>query len=137
MRNIVDSYGKNAGKIWTTLETQGSLSENKLIKTTKLDEDEFYAAVGWLARENKIIKQGSVYRLGQSRTNWSKTIGRNAGKIWKTLENWGEVDAPYLPTLTNLTVRDAYSALGWLAKEGKLHAKWVKPKKPQMKFKIR
>lgn len=132
MVNVIDTYGKNAGRIWDTLETQGSLTPNKLMKTTKLDEDDFYAAIGWLAKENKICKTGSKYTLGT--TNLNTKIGRNAGKIWKTLNEIGYIDAPYLPRLAGVTQNDAYTAVGWLAREGKLNARKVKPKTPQIKF---
>ena len=102
------------------------------MKTTKLDEDDFYAAIGWLAKENKICKTGSKYNLGT--TNLNKKIGRNAGKIWKTLNEIGYIDAPYLPRLAGVAQNDAYTAVGWLAREGKLNARKVKPKTPQVKF---
>ena len=132
MVNVIDTYGKNAGRIWDTLETQGSLTPNKLMKTTKLNEDDFYAAIGWLAKENKICKTGSTYNLGT--TNLNKKIGRNAGKIWKTLNEIGYIDAPYLARLAGVTQNDAYTAVGWLAREGKINAKKIKPKTPQIKF---
>ena len=135
MRNIVNTYGMNAGKVWGTLEHNGSLTANKIMNATKLKENDFYVAVGWLVKENKICKTGTRYNLGE--TNLKVNVGKNAGKIWETLEQMGDVDAPYLPRLAGITPKDAYSAVGWLAKEGKINAKAVKPKTPQLKFAVK
>lgn len=135
MRNILEKVDQNAGKVWKTLDTHGSLILNKLIETTKLKEEEFYAAVGWLARENKIYTDGIAFKLGE--TNLIDKIGVNAGKIWDILRTWGEVDAFYLPKLAKLTNEDAYCALGWLAKEGKIKVKKVKPIWPQILFELK
>ena len=133
MTKIVNNFGKNAGKVWATLETHGPLTQNKLMKKTKLDEYDFYVAVGWLAKENKICKNGSRYVIGN--TNLEPKVGKNAGKIWKTLNKIGYVDEPYLPKLAGISnTNDAYTAIGWLAREGKIEAKTVKPKKPQTKY---
>ena len=132
MRDIEEYYGANAGKIWKVLEKHGNLTENKLIKNTRLCEEDFYAAIGWLARENKIYKSGAWYGLGES--NLTNKIGENAGKLWKTLETWNEIDHYYLPKLAGINEKDAYYALGWLAKEGKIKAKKFTPKTPQIKY---
>jgi hypothetical protein len=135
MRNILEKVGPNAGKIWKTLDTQGSLKQARLLETTRLNEGELYAAVGWLARENKICKERMLYKLG--RTNLNNKIGNDAGKIYKVLQTWGEVDATYIPRLSGLNTRDAYCALGWLAREGKLKAKTVRPTEPQIKVELK
>ena len=132
MENKIEEFGLIAGKIWWTLDTHGSLTQTDLMKKTKFKEDEFYAAVGWLARENKICKDGPLYKLGE--TNLTDKIGRDASKLWDILQICGDIDVTYIPKLAEVTERDAYSALGWLAKEGKLKAKNVKPKKPQLHF---
>jgi len=132
MTKIINNYGKNAGKIWKILDAHGPLTPNRLMKTTKLNEDDFYVAVGWLAKENKICKTGSKYNLGN--TNLETRIGKDAGKIWKTLREIGYVDAPYLPKLAGVSNKDTYTALGWLAREGKINVKQIKPKKPQTKY---
>ena len=66
MINIVEECGRNAGRIWETLQSQGPMPETKLMNITKLKEHEFYAAVGWLARENKIFKDGVTFKLGNT-----------------------------------------------------------------------
>jgi hypothetical protein len=56
-----EQIGINAGIIWTTLD--GGLTDteiNSVMKKCKLKKEDFYMALGWLARENKIkfIKTG-------------------------------------------------------------------------------
>ena len=132
MKTIIEEYGRNAGKIWKALDKYGPLTETKLMKTTKLNEDEFYTAVGWLARENKICKKGTTYEIGY--TNFSDKIGQDAGKIWNVLHIWEEVYEDYIPKLADVPEKDAYYALGWLAREGKLTARKEKPKKSQITY---
>ena len=135
MRNILEKVGPNAGMVWGTLDAQGSLIQAKLIETTRLNEEEFYAAVGWLARENKICEDGTTYKLGE--TNLTDKIGGNAGKIWKVIHTWREVDASYVPGLAGLNAEETYCALGWLAREGKIMVKMVKPIEHQIKFELK
>jgi len=49
-----DTIGSWAGLVWTALDEAGALGFKRLKKVTKLKERELYAAIGWLARENKI-----------------------------------------------------------------------------------
>ena len=135
MRNILEKVGPNASKVWETLDAGRTLNQTKLIETTRLNEEEFYAAVGWLARENKICKDGALYKLGE--TNLTNKIGCDAGKVWKVLHTWGEVDASYVPGLARLNTKDTYCALGWLAREGKIVVKRVKPIEHQIKLKLK
>jgi len=135
MLHKIEDFGRNAGKIWEILNSNGSLSERKLMKKTKLNFNEFYTAVGWLARENKIYKQGKYYIL--SETNLTDQIGLNAGKIWNILSTCGEIDTKYIQKLADIPKEDTFLALGWLAKEGKLKTKVIKPKKPQLVFELK
>ena len=75
-------------------------------------------AVGWLARENKICKDGELYRLDA--TNLTFEIGGNAGKIWYVLNTEKKVNIPHIMKLTQMNKREACSALGWLARENKV-----------------
>ena len=135
MKKTNEKFGQNAGKVWVTLNSRGQLNETNLLKNTSLTTNDLYIALGWLARENKIFKNGSFYKLGE--TNLTNKIGEDAGKVWKTLENQKEVDISSIANITNLKVSDAYSAIGWLAREDKIHIKktqsnnnnvWVKLK---------
>ena len=47
-------------------------------------------------------------------------IGENAGAVWGALQN-GAQGVKALKKATKLKNEDLYMALGWLAREGKLH----------------
>jgi len=118
MINTLEQFGRNAGKLWETLNVKGSLTEAKLIETTSLRPYEVHIAVGWLAKENKIRKDGEFYRLDE--TNLNVKIGEDAGKIWKLLYAEGEIDIIQISKLTKIEEGDTYSAIGWLARENKI-----------------
>ena len=118
MKNNINNFGKNAGKIWRTLEKYGSLEEDDLIRKMRVNRNDFYAGIGWLARENKICKIGSKYQLGE--TNLTNNIGNNAGKVWNTLNSTQDVDISTIAKITNIKIKDTYFALGWLAREDKI-----------------
>jgi hypothetical protein len=128
MSNVIDEFGQNAGKVWQALNVKGPLSETKLINTTFLNEHQVHAAVGWLARENKICQNGAIYKIGG--TNLEGKIGFNAGKVWTTLaKQQSDVGISSLAQLTRINVNDVFAAIGWLARENKIEAKTIKSKK--------
>ena len=47
--------GENAGRIWQTLSDQGEMSLSQVKKKTTLKDLDASMALGWLAREDKII----------------------------------------------------------------------------------
>src|SRR5512137_938852 len=100
MINAFEKYGQSAGKVWNTLNKYGALTEPTLKKNTRLTDKEFYAAVGWLARENKISKTGEKYQL--SETNLTEKIGNAAGKIYNVLVTHREVEVTTIPRITRL-----------------------------------
>ena len=118
MINTMEQFGRNAGRVWEALNSQGPLTESQLMEFTSLRSYEFYVAVGWLARENKICKDGSIYRLDE--TNLTFEIGWDAGKIWDVLHMQGGVNIPYISKATHMEKRNTYSALGWLSRENKI-----------------
>jgi len=118
MNDFVSVSGYQAGTIWQILHDQGPLYESELLILTNLTEPQLYTAVGWLARENKIRKENNTYMLGG--TNLESFIGKDAGKIWRALDIWGEVDVLSLARLSRIVEHDVYSAIGWLAREGKV-----------------
>lgn len=121
MRDITGKFGKNAGKIWSTLNEKGPMGKEDLVKVTKLKDREFYSAIGWLARENKIYRESEEwYKL--ENTNLTPEIGMNAGKVWNVMNVWGEVDVPTMKRLAEIDEKEIYSALGWLARENKICA---------------
>jgi hypothetical protein len=47
--------GINAGIVWETLSKTGITEIKALKKATKLTDKDLYAAIGWLAREDKVV----------------------------------------------------------------------------------
>ena len=121
MRDIIVEFGINAGKVWKALNSWGSRTESQLIENTRLSAKEVHAAIGWLARENKIYEDGKLFKLGE--TNLTVKLGENAGKIWYVLHTQGEADILHISKLAQMDERDTYSALGWLAREGTINTK--------------
>jgi hypothetical protein len=135
MKTLIDEFGQNAGKVWQVLNAHGPLKEEALIKTTRLNQDDLWAAIGWLARENKICKENNMFKLGT--TNLTPKIGTDAGKVWNTLVKQGEVDITTITQTTQITEVDAYYALGWLARENKIVAKKIRSKENQLKVALK
>jgi hypothetical protein len=127
MSEIIKSFGNNAGKIYDVLNFEGPQVQTKLQKKTNLRNEEFYGAIGWLARENKICKEKRTYKIGE--TNFTNHIGGNAGKIWEVLGKNNEIDINAISRVTNIEKMDCYCALGWLAREGKITARVTVRKK--------
>ncbi|WP_289243108.1 MULTISPECIES: winged helix-turn-helix domain-containing protein [unclassified Methylophaga] len=50
-----DEIGEAAGVVWTFLNAQGETSASRICKETKLEAKLFQRAVGWLAKENKLL----------------------------------------------------------------------------------
>lgn len=46
--------GSWAGAVWQVLNQNGALTVKEIKKETKLREKDVYAAIGWLAREEKV-----------------------------------------------------------------------------------
>lgn len=118
MNDLVSLFGGQAGTVWQLLHERGPLTESELLTLTQMSQPQLYAAIGWLARENKIRKENDAFHLGE--TNLMPSIGKDAGKIWRTLEIWGEVDVQSLSRLSRIVEQDVFSAVGWLAREGKV-----------------
>ena len=51
----IDTIGTNAGSVWNALNEADALGLKQIKKITKLKDKELYAALGWLARESKIL----------------------------------------------------------------------------------
>jgi len=119
VRDISENFGINAGQIWSVLNEKGNLKKDELLKETSLNESDFHAAVGWLARENKISCYDEDY-FKLEETNLEAEIGEYAGRVWNLLDIWNEIDFESMKTLSNLDDNQVYSALGWLAREDKI-----------------
>jgi len=53
--NLTTKIGTDAGKIWSTLTKQGEVDISTITQTAQITEVDAYCALGWLARENKIV----------------------------------------------------------------------------------
>lgn len=62
---MVEQIGVNAGRIWNELELNGEMSTGMLKKSLDLAPFELQAAIGWLARENKILldRNGNLIKV--------------------------------------------------------------------------
>lgn len=134
-KDVIDEFGQSAGKVWRAINTHGPLTKKELIKNTRLTKKNFYAAIGWLARENKIHLENNLYIL--SETNLTDEIGTGAGKVLNTIEVCGEIDVPSISRLIEVEETDIYHALGWLAREDKIQAKKGRLKQSPIKFKLK
>jgi len=119
MSEITTKFGENAGKLWAILNQNGCLKKDDILEVTKLSEKDFFSAVGWLARENKVSRQDDeCFRLDN--TNMGHEIGTHAGRVWKILDIWEDVDFDSIKKLSDLDDTQVHSALGWLAREDKI-----------------
>lgn len=118
MRNIISQIGENAGKIWQVIADHGEATLDEIESESDLDSKDLHAAIGWLARENKIRKEQDIYRLAD--TNLEDDIGSTAGKVYKILDIWEQADLTTMKRLSDRSDEDLYKALGWLAREDKI-----------------
>jgi len=54
MLTMKEKIGLNAGTVWAYLNENGAKGLKDIKKVCKLTEKDMYAALGWLAREEKI-----------------------------------------------------------------------------------
>lgn len=119
MRDISVKFGEDAGKIWFTLSQKGCLCKDDIVSVARLNDEEFQAGLGWLAREDKILRlDDDCFKLDF--TNLTSEIGSQAGRLWRVLDIWGEADFVSLRRLSDLSEAEVHRALGWLAREGKI-----------------
>jgi len=50
-----NSIGDSAGKIWEYLDKNGAASVSKVAKEVGLNKNEIQRAIGWLAKEDKLV----------------------------------------------------------------------------------
>ena len=62
---MIETIGANAGLVWNALNEGGEMNVKALKKATKIKtEKDVYAALGWLAKEGKLVfteKSADVY----------------------------------------------------------------------------
>jgi hypothetical protein len=56
--NLESEIGAHAGKIWKILDIWGDADFTTIKRLSDLEDDEVHAAIGWLAREDKICVDG-------------------------------------------------------------------------------
>jgi hypothetical protein len=54
---MTQSIGDTAGKVWEFLHEKGETKLSQLKKGVKADSNLFLQAIGWLAREDKLLIQ--------------------------------------------------------------------------------
>ncbi|GBD26458.1 hypothetical protein HRbin30_01790 [bacterium HR30] len=64
MPGTLSDIGSAAGDVWRYLDANGPTAAETMKRKLKMGSDVFYAAVGWLAREDKL----------QIRTEGQKTV---------------------------------------------------------------
>ncbi len=52
----MNEVGVNAGKVWRLLENENNLSRRAIAKKLNISRFEVESALGWLARENKLVE---------------------------------------------------------------------------------
>jgi len=52
---MIDSIGDTAGKVWKFLHQTGEANLNQIKKNVKADPNLILQAIGWLAREDKLV----------------------------------------------------------------------------------
>lgn len=52
---MIETIGINAGKVWSILDEKGRLNVKVVKEESKLTYNNLYAAIGWLAREGKVV----------------------------------------------------------------------------------
>lgn len=60
----ISQIGETAGLIWHTLDEQGPMTISKLVKSVDAPRDLVLQAIGWLAREHKLV----IEENGRSKT---------------------------------------------------------------------
>lgn len=62
--DAIAQIGEVAGRVWQYLDHEGSCTLTKLVKELDAPRDSIMQAVGWLAREDKLVFDAS----GRSKT---------------------------------------------------------------------
>ena len=68
----MNTIGENAGKIWGYVSSKGPMEAARMRFELKMTNADFFLALGWLARENKIT-------LGRGTSSWTVSINKDAG----------------------------------------------------------
>jgi hypothetical protein len=55
---MINEIGESAGRVWQFLQEHSPAAPRELNKALKLDDPLLYMAIGWLAREGKVVFSG-------------------------------------------------------------------------------
>ena len=61
---MLEKIGIDAGRVWNVLHGEDLILLKDLKKSVKMTDKEIYAAIGWLAREGKLVfieKEDELY----------------------------------------------------------------------------
>ena len=72
-----EKVGETAGKIWGILKQKEEVNISQLPKLVKEKSDITYQAIGWLAREGKIIYNGEKSKVYLTLTEEEKKAASN------------------------------------------------------------
>jgi hypothetical protein len=65
IRDMIEQIGVNAGLVWKALNEGGKLSLKEVKKVTRIKtEKDVFAALGWLAKEGKLVfdeSEGEIF----------------------------------------------------------------------------
>jgi len=61
--NLESRIGTNAGKVWKVMDIWGKLEVPTITRLTRVDEQDVYSALGWLAREDKICADSKLEKF--------------------------------------------------------------------------
>ena len=62
---MINQIGKSAGVVWKYLTEHPEAKPSEIKKTLKLSDDLLWMAIGWLAREGKVVfsQEGKAMRV--------------------------------------------------------------------------
>ncbi len=60
---MINEIGESAGAVWQYLNEHSTATAQQINQTLKLDEALLYMAIGWLAREGKLVFGGEGTEL--------------------------------------------------------------------------
>jgi hypothetical protein len=55
VESCIEQIGETAGIVWQVLDDEGSVPLTKLVKKVSAPRDQVMQAIGWLAREDKLL----------------------------------------------------------------------------------
>lgn len=55
---MINEIGESAGRVWQYLSEHSATTPREIKKAIKVDEALLYMAIGWLAREGKLVFAG-------------------------------------------------------------------------------